>query len=215
MIQMNLRLLIKGLFVFWMLSCGNRTENQSDLQSFDLVGLVDSQVIFLTNNQYQVNKSSGLGPSEERTQFVPDSAGWARELNIIRTVDISKPGLRSYYALKTYDSLEFRIEHYFLMDSGNSDIIFQKIYRDKYTNQLLRVQILQNVTNPIYYSNRFIELIIKKEDEENLKNMDILMDEDNQEEWNNPIIDSIIVEGFQKMILSDTTFYRSISKILR
>ena len=194
---MDLRLLCAGLcFAFWITSCGNRAENQSDQNSFDLVGLVDSQVIFLTNNNCKVRKISHLGPSKESTQIVPDSTGWARELNIIRTADISKPGLRSYYAIETYDSLDFKIDHYTLMDSGNSITIYQKIYWNKVTGQLLKVQALQNVSNPIYNSERYIEIVLNMKDEDNL------------------IIDSILVEGFQKMILSDTTFYRSISKIL-
>ena len=194
---MDLRPVLAGLiFIFWMASCGNMAENQSDQNSFDLVGLVDSQVILLTNNNYQIRKTSRLGSSDESTQFVPDSAGWARELNIIRTADISKPGLRSYYTIETYDSLEFNIDHYTLMDSGNSTTIYQKIYWEKASGKLLKIQALQNVNNPIYDSERYIEIIFNKEDRENL------------------IIDSIIVEGFQKMILSDTTLYRSISKIL-
>jgi hypothetical protein len=194
---MDLRPVLAGLiFIFWMASCGNMAENQSDQNSFDLVGLVDSQVILLTNNNYQIRKISRLGSSDESTQFVPDSAGWARELNIIRTADISKPGLRSYYTIETYDSLEFNIDHYTLLDSGNSTTIYQKIYWEKASGQLLKIQALQNVNNPIYDSERYIEIIFNKEDRENL------------------IIDSIIVEGFQKMILSDTTLYRSISKIL-
>ena len=194
---MDLRPVLAGLiFIFWMASCGNMAENQSDQNSFDLVGLVDSQVILLTNNNYQIRKISRLGSSDESTQFVPDSAGWARELNIIRTADISKPGLRSYYTIETYDSLEFNIDHYTLLDSGNSTTIYQKIYWEKASGKLLKIQALQNVNNPIYDSERYIEIIFNKEDRENL------------------IIDSIIVEGFQKMILSDTTLYRSISKIL-
>ncbi len=194
---MDLRPVLAGLiFIFWMASCDYMTENQSDQNSFDLVGLVDSQVILLTNNNYQIRKISRLGSSNESTQFVPDSAGWARELNIIRTADISKPGLRSYYAIETYDSLEFKIDHYTLLDSGNSTTIYQKIYWEKASGQLMKIQALQNVNNPIYNSERYIEIIFNKEDRENL------------------VIDSIIVEGFQKMILSDTTLYRSISKIL-
>jgi hypothetical protein len=197
MIRMDLRPVLAALiFIFWMASCGNMAENQTDQNSFDLVGLVDSQVILLTNNNYQIRKISRLGSSDESTQFVPDSAGWARELNIIRTADISKPGLRSYYTIETYDSLEFNIDHYTLLDSGNSTTIYQKIYWEKASGQLLKIQALQNVNNPIYDSERYIEIIFNKEDRENL------------------IIDSIIVEGFQKMILSDTTLYRSISKIL-
>ena len=198
MIRIDLRLLCAGLaFIFWISSCGYRAENQSKLKTFDLVGLVDSQVNFLSSNKYQIKKTSLLGASEESTQYVPDSAGWARELNVIRTADISKPGLRAYYKIVTYDSLGFTIDHYTLTDSGNSTTIYQKIYHRKASGQILKVQALQNVNNPIYDSRRYIEIIFdEKKDEDKL------------------ILDSIIVVGFQKMILSDTTFYRSIGKIL-
>jgi hypothetical protein len=88
------------------------------------------------------------------------------------------------------------VDHYILLDSGNSNTIFQKIYRDDASDHLLKIQALQVVKNPIYDSKRFIEIIFKD------------VDSDKQ------IIDSISVEGYQTMILSDTTFYRSISKIL-
>jgi len=195
---MDLRLLFAGLaFVLWISSCGNRPENQSKIKTFDLVGLIDSQVNLLSSNKYQIQKTSRLGSSEESTRYVPDSAGWARELNVIRTADISKPGLRAFYTIETYDSLEFTIDQYNLIDSGNSNTIYQKIYHRRSSGQILKVQALQKVNNPIYDSRRFIEISFKeKKDEDNL------------------IIDSIVVVGFQKMILSDTTFYRSIGRIL-
>lgn len=161
------------------------------------MGLIDSQVNFLSNNKYQIQKTSLLGSSEESTRYVPDSAGWARELNVIRTADISKPGLRAFYTVESYDSSEFTIDQYNLVDSGNSITIYQKIYHEKTSGQILKVKALQKVNNPIYNSRRFMEISFKeKSDDDEL------------------IIDSIIVVGFQKMILSDTTFYRSVGKIL-
>lgn len=197
MARMDLRLLYTGLSLFFLLtSCGNRAERQSDLKSFDLVGLVESQVIFLTDNEYQLIKKSSLGPSDDLAEYVPDSAGWVREMSILRTADISKPGLRSYYALDSYDSLDYTIEHYNLLESGNSNTIYQKIYRDAASDQLLKIQALQNVSNPIYDSKRYLEITFQK------------VGKDTE------IIDSIVVRGYQTMILSDTVIYESISKIL-
>lgn len=194
---MDLRLLYTGLCL-WLLvtSCGNRAERQSDLKSFDLVGLVDSQVIFLTDNEYQVIKNSSMGTSTDFAQFVPDSSGWVREMSIIRTADISKPGLRSYFALESYDSLDYNIEHYTLLDSGNSNTLYQKIYRDAASGRLLKIKALQNVSNPIYDSKRYMEITFQE------------VGKDTE------IIDSILVRGYQTMILSDTVFYHSLSKIL-
>jgi hypothetical protein len=194
---MGPRLLYTGLSLLFLLTaCGNRTERQSDLKSFDLVGLVDAQVIFLTHNKYQVSKESSLGTSNELVQYVPDSAGWVREMGIIRTADISKPGLRSYYALASYDSLDYTIEHYTLLASGNSNTIYQKVYRDAASDQLLKIKALQKVSNPIYDSKRYLEITFQEVGKDT------------------GIIDSIVVRGYQTMILSDTVIYKSISKIL-
>ena len=197
MVQMDLRLLFTGLsFLFLITSCGHRAERKPDLKSFNLEGLIDSQVVFLTNNKYQLNKKSDLGTSTESTQYIPDSAGWVRELSIIRAADISKPGLRSYYTLESFDSVGYDIDHYILLDPGNSNTIFQKIYHDRASGQILKIQALQVVSNPIYDSKRYIKITFK------------------EGERDKPVIDSLLVSGFQAMIFSDTTFYRSISKIL-
>ncbi len=197
MIRTDLGLLYTGLWLlFFATSCGNRPEDQSDQKSFDLVGLIDSQVIFLTDNEYQVIKTSSLGSSTELAQYIPDSAGWVSEMSIIRTADISKPGLRSYYRLERYDSLDYTIEYYTLLDSGNSNTVYQKIYHDATTGKLLKIKALQNVSNPIYDSKRYVEISFQEVDKDTA------------------VIDSIMVKGYQTMILSDTVFYHSTSKIM-
>jgi hypothetical protein len=83
-----------------------------------------------------------------------------------------------------------------LLDPGNSNTLYQKIYRDATSDQLLKIKALQNVSNPIYDSKRYLEITF-------------------QEVGNDTgIIDSIVVSGYQTMIVSDTVNYQSISKIL-
>jgi len=178
-------------------SCRKNTEVRSYQEALDLEGLVNTQVVYFSDNHYGIHKRSCLGQKEEVVEHYPDSAGWSKQLDILKTVDISKPGLRSYYAAESYESPSFLIDYYVLIDTGRSNTMYQKIFRDKLTNHLARIQAKQRVDNPIYHSGRYIEIVFRTIDE------DI------------PIIDSIKVEGYQKIIFQDTVFYSSIGKIIQ
>jgi hypothetical protein len=178
-------------------SCMKKTEVWSYQEAFDLGSLVNNQIIYLSGNHYGVRKMSSLGQKEDVTEHYPDSAGWAKELDILKTADISKPGVRPYYAAESYESPLFLIDNFILTDTGRSNTMYQKIFRDKQTNRLARIQAEERVDNPIYHSGRYIEIVFRTIDE------DVL------------IIDSIKVEGYQKIIFQDTAFYSSIAKIIR
>ena len=178
-------------------SCKKNIENRSFEHKFDLSDLVDSQVIYLSANHYGVRKISSLGDKKDTVENYPDSSGWAKELNILKTVDVSKPGLRPYYNFKSYQDASCQIESYNLTDTGRLNTIYQKIFRDKITKKLARIEAEQIIDNPIYHSSRYIEIIFKQDDADT------------------PVIDSLKVKGYQKMIFQDTAFYNSIAKIIQ
>ena len=192
------RLLLMGLaMVVLMYSCGENPSSMSDLRSFDLKGLADGQVTTLSQGGYRIQKISQLGPSQDKTEYRPDSSGWKRELDILRNADISKPGLRPYYSYTNYDSVDLIVEHYALTDTGQSDVIYQKVYHHKNSGLLWKIEVLQQVNNPIYNSSRIIQAIFREEDNQQM------------------LLDSLKVKGFQHMIISDTTFYQTTCKILK
>jgi hypothetical protein len=151
----------------------------------------------LSENGFGIYKTSRLGSKEEQVEQYLDSSGWANELNILKTADISKPGLRPYYTFKSSESSHHLIDAYIINDTGRFSTVYQKIYRDKKSNHLARIIVEQRVDNPIYHSGRNIEIVFKGLDESTV------------------IIDSIKVEGFQKIIFMDTAHYTSISRIVR
>jgi len=186
-----------GVFIILSVSaCSISIENQSYQNTFDLEGLINSQVISLSANNYGIQKITRLGSKEEIVEQYPDSSGWAKELNIIKTADINKPGLRPYYDLLSSDSSIYTIDTYILNDTGRSNTIYQKIYHSKNNNHLIRIGIKQQIDNPIYHSGRYIEVIFKGPKD------DVVL------------IDSIIVKGYQKIIFLDTAFYNSISRTI-
>jgi len=190
-------LMLFGGIIFILSSCSKSTEYQSDQNTFDLEGLVNSQVFFLYDNHYGIHKITKLGSKEEVVEQYPDSSGWANELKILKTADINKPGVRPYYNFKSSESFLYSIDSYILNETGRSNTLFQKIYRDKQTNHLARIMVEQRIDNPIYHSGRYIVIVFKGLEE------DVV------------IIDSIKVTGYQKIIFLDTTFYNSISRIIQ
>ena len=98
--------------------------------------------------------------------------------------------------VKTYEKALFLVDEYFVTDSGSLPTIYQKIVRDKDSGQLARIEAQQRVNNPIYHSNRHIEIVFNQGDAYKL------------------IIDSILVKGYQKIISQDTVFYTTIAKVI-
>lgn len=181
-----------GVVLLLVSACSRNIENQSNTDIFDLEGLIDSQVITLSSNNYGIQKLIKLGSEEDMIEYYPDSAGWARELDIIKTANINKPGLSPYYNLLTQDSSIYLIDTYVLNDTGRSSTLYQKIYRSKKSRYINKIKIKQQTDNPIYHSGRNIEVVFKQQEDD-------------------VIIDSIIVSGYQKIIFLDTALYQSIS----
>jgi len=192
-------LLMNGvlIIILSLSSCSSNNEHQFDQNAFNLESLVNAQVFFLSDNNYGILKTSRLGSKEEQVEHYLDSSGWANELNILKTADISKPGLRPYYTFQSSESSRHLIDSYIIMDTGKYSTVYQKIYRDKKSNHLAKIIVEQRVDNPIYHSGRNIEIVFKGFDK------------------NAVIIDSIKVEGFQKIIFMDTAHYTSISRVVR
>jgi hypothetical protein len=186
-----------GVIILFVISACNRyVDNASHENTFDLEGFIDSQVIFLSANKFGVRKVTRLGLKEDEVEQYPDSAGWVKELNIIRTANINKPGLRPYYDLQSVDSSMFHIDTYILIDTGRANTLYQKIYRSKDDGSLEKIRIRQRVDNPIYSSGRDIEVALKRREGDD-------------------VIDSILIHGYQKMVLLDTAFYQTITSIIR
>jgi hypothetical protein len=178
-------------------SCQKNIEKGSLQNTFDLIGLVDDQVNYLSRHQYGIHKFKKLGNKKEIIDHYPDSTGWAKELSILKTADINKPGLSPYYRLESSKDSLYEIDTYYLKDTGSVNTLYQKIIRRKQNHLPVKIEARQQTDNPIYHSGRYIEIFFKALSEQEV------------------IIDSIYISGYQKMIFRDTTFYSSISKITK
>jgi hypothetical protein len=198
MSRLDARLIIGGIvFLLFFSSCRKNVENRSLKKALDLDSLVDSQVTFLSDNHYGIHKITRLGPREEVVEHYPDSSGWARELDILKKADISKPGIRPYYSYELSGNSSYNIDNFILIDSGRYKTTYQIVYRSKLTDIPFLVQTGQHISNPIYHSSRFIEIVFREIEAEEI------------------VIDSIRVKGYQKIIFRDTAYYSLVSRTIQ
>jgi len=179
-----------------LLSSGCRREINTDQRNFfDLEGFIDSQVLLLSEGNYELTKKTRIGDNMENLVLQPDSSGWQKELSIFKTADIDKPGLQEYYDKILLDSGNIEVENYTLNDSSVSETVFLRIERDKMSNRIRTIKAAQQSTNPIYYSKRKLFLLFYPINEGKIR------------------LDSFAVKGFQKMVLQDSITYFTAGKI--
>lgn len=188
--------ILTGLtLVVCMSSCLKKIETRNDQDVFYMEDLINNQIVYLSSHNYGIRKITRLGEREEITENYPDSLEWTKEFNILKDADISKPGLRPFYDIRSYETPMYRIDHYVLKDSGKSNTLYQKVFRDIKSGKLLRLLTEQYVQNPIYHSERRIELVFATI-------------------HGNTVIDSITVTGYQKMIARDTAYYSLMARMI-
>lgn len=191
------RLMITWIFLLFVISsCRQDIDGGSLEKAFDMNRFVDDQTTWLSKHRYGLRKITRLDSSVETIEYIPDSSGWARELDILRTVDISKPAIRPFYDHKVSEADQFKIDRFIVKDSGRHKTTYQAIYRKKNDSNPSIIRSGQYISNPIYRSERIIEIIFKDTVTDTLE------------------IDSVKVQGYQKIIFRDTAFYNTSTIIL-
>jgi hypothetical protein len=65
---------------------------------FDINGLIEEQILLLDSLNPLLHKIAFLDGETDTAIFRPDSAGWARELDIFKELDLNRPVLRDKYS---------------------------------------------------------------------------------------------------------------------
>ena len=163
---------------------------QNTDQYFDLKGLLEGQIVLLDSLRPTLEKTTQIDDEREKQSLQPDSAGWARELEIFFEADINEPILRDAYQLKEEapgDSL--RIASYEASDLENAEIKFLKVYYLPEADRLRYITAAFSEKNALYSSDRLLKLEF-----EAFKDQTVLT--------------RYSIEGTQKMLLKDTILYK-------
>lgn len=164
---------------------------------FNVDSLMNVQLVQLTAKAASVTKRIKINDLEETVKIKPDSALWAHELAIFKHLDIlNKPIYATAYEVidGTKDSnsnLTLRIYH------AKREVpvtVFKLYYQDSF-DKLRRIEATSEESNALYFTTRKFVLTF-------------------DDLAGGIVLQRYAVEGFQKMILSDTVRFSLHSEIL-
>ncbi len=172
-----------------LLTAGCVQTEPANKKEFDFDVLLDEQVRLLSQSGAVLEKSAMMEGQTSDTTFLPTAEGWQKELELFRQMDLlNKPAnLRSFVkrdSIKDSKS-NLRIREY---TSASAPLSQMKIYYLDNFSRLRRIEAVINDRNLLHMTQRRLQLYFE---------------EDNQK----PLLNSYAVEGYEKMILSDTVRY--------
>jgi hypothetical protein len=166
-------------------SC-NRENLKYDKPYFDFDSLVHNQVQKLSDANVKLVKKTFLNGKNDSTAFAPDTTQWKHELDAFQQLDvINKPLFKGNYqfTIQQDDHSNLLVRSYSTkMKSPVPEVKF--FYQDG-QNKLKKIESVFNESNVLYSTSR--KLTIQFEEQQGVV-----------------MISGYRVQGFQKMILSDS-----------
>lgn len=161
---------------------------------FDVQELMNEQALLLDSLKPSLHKIAHLGDKSDNTVFTPDSADWRREFDIFLELNIDKPVLWDMYEEEEfYDSAaSAEVLRYKLNDPKAKGVTCLDIYRRG--GQLVMVKGEYREQSLLYVASR-----------------KLLIDFSTS---NGPRLSNYSVEGWQKIIFQDTSFYEIKAEVL-
>jgi hypothetical protein len=173
------------VIVLLVVSC-NRQNIKYDKPYFDFDSLVQIQIHRLANSKAILTKKTSLSGGKDSTVLTPDTTQWKHELDAFQQLDIiNKPLFKGNYHStdREDDHSNLLVRAYATkMKSPVAEVKF--FYQDGY-KKLKRIESAFKESNVLYSTSRKLEL--EFEEQEGVA-----------------MISKYRVQGFQKMILSDS-----------
>jgi len=177
------------LVVAGLLASCNRKNLKYDKPYFDFDSLVKAQTISLERTKIKVIKTSSLNGKRDSVSFTPDTTQWKHELNAFQQIDIiNKPLFKGEYTLveSKDDHSNLRVRTY--STTKKSPVPWVKFYYLDNWQKLKKIETKYYEQNQMFSSARKLTL------EFDSQGSDL-------------IINHYRVQGFQKMILSDSVLF--------
>lgn len=166
------------------------TESNQTSKLYNMDSLVTQQVSLLVMNKPTLRKHAILGSTMDTLAYVPDSAGWSRELDIFRQLDaMNKPVHRSNYLVDDN-----------LYDPGSNLTVKAFTALEPLPVRSLRVFYDTDIQQP-----RKIEAVYDEENSLYKSSKNLLLEF--QQINNKNVLTSYSIDGGQKMILSDSVTF--------
>ncbi len=172
-----------------LLTAGCVQTEPANKKEFDFDALLDEQVSLLSQSGAVLEKSAVMESQGSDTTFLPTADGWQKELELFRQMDLlNKPA--NLLSFVKQDSIKdsksnLRIREY---TSTSAPLSQMKIYYLDNINRIRRIEAVITDKNLLHMTQQRLQLNFE---------------EDNQR----PLLNSYAIEGYEKMILSDTVRY--------
>ncbi len=188
-----------SVFIFFgMLALASCQHNPTASKNyFDINSLIDQQLVYLTKAGASLSKSASIDSVRDKTNFQPDSASWANELEVFRHLDIiNKPIYVDSYNVTDgeKDTNSNLIVRSFV---ANKEIPVKslKLYYQESPQKLRKLEAVLSEKNSLYYTTRKFSM--------ELEDVNELM-----------VLSRYNVQGVQKMVLRDSVKFEISSEVL-
>ena len=172
----------------WSCSYDQTKKQKSVSNYYDINGLIDEQVKLLDSINPSFFKKATIDRNEEIQDFAPTDSSWAKELMTFKSTDINKPTLTESYFTQESEVADNKKITYISKRPRSTEVDSLSIIFIKNTSNPLRINACLVDHNELYTSEKFIELSFRQLNGVNL-------------------ISSYRINGWQKMIMQDSTSY--------
>jgi hypothetical protein len=177
------------------MGCQKQVVKEKPYVDFD--SLINVQLAFLKTSNASLKKQAAIGDQTSSSSTVPDSTAWSHELDVFRQLDlINRPIYQNAYTIKdgVKDSKSNLLIKSF-EDPADSAVPYLRLYYRDTPLRLKKLEALYQETNSLYGSQRKLEMYF-------------------DDTKGSSYLKGYLIEGDQKMILSDSVHYSIRSEIV-
>ena len=186
-----------AIFILALIGCKPEPQHKIKTPVFDLPGFVDELILNMDRKNHRVTKTFTLNSEAETKQYdSSDSIYWARELVILKDIDLNSPKLREVIDISTKlkeENSNLLIDEYLVTDDNTSLLKKLSVYYLKEPFEIRQVYAELNSVNLISRSSTKFNLWISR--------------------YNNKlIIDSLQIIGSDKTFMQPKREYHIITR---
>lgn len=183
-----MRVLGAWIFSLALLGCRQQT-TEYDKPYLDVDSLVNRQVNRLVARKAHLRKTAVVGGLRDEQRWQPDSTQWANELDVFRQLDaINRPGIISSFDKKFLSDPLSNLQIEQVAAKHPAPVAWFRIYRQT-PDKIRKIEAHYLERNALFTSGRTLTW------ELNLTG-------------NQPELAHYLIQGFQKMVASDSVLYR-------
>jgi hypothetical protein len=163
----------------------------------DFDSLINKQVAFLKTSNASLRKEAIIGDQTSSSSAIPDSTAWSHELDVFRQLDlINRPVYQNAYTIKdgVKDSKSNLLIRSFEAPA-DAAVPYLRLYYQDTPLRLKKLEALYQETNSLYRSQRKLEMYF-------------------DDSRGPSYLKGYLIEGDQKMILTDSVHYAIRSEIV-